>query len=294
MDKCLVTKLAQAVDYNDLPILGELRINIDSSASITVRSSKKQILTITDGYTFPSTESSTYELLANSTKVVSLPEGRFVLKFEDKYSIENLSVAYTNKPTCKVNFEDLEYIPNLNELSNFILEGDLEILPKSLKVLSSAGVQEESYGNLSDFVNLTTCSVVSSQVEGDLSGWMSLENITLSGSTKISGELSDKPNINNITMNKNSRFTWSASAINSLAKLPMLVNVNVSDVNQCLKDLSARTTSAYSGGITTFNLYGDNFTPSDPEVKSAIETLKAANTGIGKKEWNVKINDVPY
>lgn len=296
MDKCLVTKLSQVVNNNDLPIFGELKIsiNLSSQSYITVSSSKPQILTLSDNYKFPSTDTSVFELAAVSNKVVYLPLGQYTLKFEDKYSIKKLELKYTNTPTCKVNFADLEYVSELESLTNFILEGNLGLLPKSLKVLSSAGMQKDAYGDLSDFINLTTCSIASSNIEADITNWMNLGSINLSSSSNIRGELSDKPNITNLSMNKNSRFTWSPSSINSTAKLPMLYNVNVSDVNQCLKDLASRTSSAYNAGTTTFILYGDNFTPTDPAVNSAIETLKAANSITGKKEWSVKINDVLY
>ena len=209
MAKTLLIKLAETVDNNKLPYLGEIRIGIKPISTVasyaanahsqffTVRANEPIPMEITgDGHFTDST------LTENLGKTYTMPAGRntmyvsdgnSILSIRNKYAIAGFSMGdgnYTSDGThfhWNVNLNDFMYMKSLDAI--YLMwtstSGDLSVF-KTIQNMNFFLITSSYYGltgdlsNLSHLTNLTQLNLFEAfNITGDISSIAGMTNLTV-------------------------------------------------------------------------------------------------------------------
>ena len=201
MNKCFITKLPSSVDNDNLPVLGQLRINWLKQNNLTNTEQRRMSLATNDSIIVKVSGAhftdSTLTSNLGDIKTINAADGPqdfyvsndtdAVLTIDNKYSLTKLSVLSSQwssiDKSIYFNLEDIKYCINLKalDLSCVKVSGDISAL--------------------SNLINLSGLNLQNTLVTGDINALSNLTNMSwlvLNG-TKISGDISALSNLTNIT-----------------------------------------------------------------------------------------------
>ena len=247
MNKCFITKLPSSVDNDNLPVLGQLRINWLKQSDLTDNSQRAVRLSTNDSITVKVsgahfTDSTLASNLGNTKTITAADsiallyvsnDADAVLTIDNKYSLTAINFPSINK-TYSVYFdiEDIEYCTNLTllNLSNTQVSGDISALSNitNMRLLKCANTRIT--GNISALSNMNVISQIdlsNTNVSGDISALSQLTNLVnlLLSNTNVSGDisaLSNLVNLSTLTLD----FTQISGKIDSLANLTKLITLS--------------------------------------------------------------------
>ncbi|MDY5335538.1 MAG: hypothetical protein SPG97_02145 [Bacilli bacterium] len=224
MSKCFITKLPSSVDNDNLPVLGQLRINWLKNSNLTNNNNRAVNLGTTDSITVKVygahfTDSTLTNNLGD-TKTITNGDGLVtvyvsndadaVLTIDNKYSLTTLD--FNNAKSVYFDIEDIKYC------TNFIKLG----LPNS-----SVTGYISAVSNLTKLVHM---DLSGSSVTGDISALSKLTNITLIylSNSKVSGDISVLSKLTKLYQLKIS-YTSIGGDISALSKL---TNITILEMNE--------------------------------------------------------------
>ena len=243
MNKCFITKLPSSVDNDNLPVLGQLRINWLKQNDLTNNGERAIVLKTNDNITVKVsgahfTDSTLTSNLGNA-KTITATNGDVllyisndadaVLTIDNKYSLTRFDVAYllnsTNTRPIYLDINDLSYCTHLTNLSLAYTQasGDIRALSKLTKL---------------EVLNLEV-----SQINGDISALSNMTNMNylILGNTRITGDISALSNMSVIHQIKllNSQVSGDISALSKLTTCASigLANTQVSGDISALSNL---------------------------------------------------------
>lgn len=262
MNKCFITKLPSSVDNDNLPVLGQLRINWLKQDNLTDNEARAIALRTNDSITVNVsgahfTDSTLTSNLGN-TKTITAADGlvwlyvsndsNAVLTIDNKYALVALSFVRPGKDTLArsvyFDIEDIKYCTNLNSLglTNTQVSGDISAL-SNLTNLTSIGLANTQVGGdisaLSKLTMLTIMDLSYTQVSGDISALSNLTNLAIISlpRTQVSGDISALSILTNIkTLNLTN--TQISGKIDSLANLTKLTNLGGLEGTSLIGDMS--------------------------------------------------------
>ena len=276
MNKCLVTKLNEAVDNNELLRIGELRFSIkeinnptSSTQSFSLSVDNPVTLEIIgDGYF---TDSS---LSKNNGKTIKSYNGETVYVSNSnvqvavlgKYNITN--ILKTNEWTNKfIDIEMLTYCLNLGTLKfpiNAKTTGDISCLAKLTELQFLHLYNTNIYGDISslkDLVSLEELYFQNTKVTGDVSNLSKLVNLKKFASGKLSGDISNFSNLTNLVILSIIGCSGDISNFKKLINLNQvsIINTSVSGDISVFKNMQNLKTIILNNG----NISGDMATLPD-------------------------------
>lgn len=219
MNKCFITKLPSSVDNDNLPVLGQLRINWLKQSDLTDNNTRAVTLGTTDSITVKvSGAHFTDSTLTNNlgdTKTITNGDGLVtlyvsndtdaVLTIDNKYSLSTLD--FNNAKSVYFDIEDIKYCTNLITLylSGTSVTGDISALSK-LTALTSFNLAHNNNisGDISAISKLTALTYFyldNTHVSGDISAISKLTdlyNFALDN-TNISGEIDSLANLTKLS-----------------------------------------------------------------------------------------------
>lgn len=254
MNKCFITKLPSSVDNDNLPVLGQLRINWLKNSNLTNNSNRALNLATNDSITVNVsgahlTNSTLTDNLGN-TKTITSADGIVtlyvsndadaVLTIDNKYSLSTLD--FNNAKSVYFDIEDIKYCINLIKLG----------LPNSSVT-----------GNISAVSNLTKLvhlDLNGSQVTGDINAVSNLTNISLIYliSSKVSGDISALSNLTRLVQLKinNTSIRGNISALSNLTNI-IVLELNNTQISGTIDSLAGLTNLAGDLFFSGLALSGD-------------------------------------
>lgn len=226
MNKCFITKLPSSVDNDNLPVLGQLKINWLKQSDLKNNDSRAIGLRTNDSITVKVsgahlTDKTLTSNLGN-TKTITSANGSVwlyisndadaILTIDNKYSLLSLNFSYDNNwsipRSASLDIEDIRYCTNLTvlKLPRMQVSGDISVVSK--------------------FTNLTELDLYDTQVSGDISVLSKFTNLTYLrlSNTQVSGDINVLSNFTNLTeLNlNNTQVSGDISALSKLTKLKYL------------------------------------------------------------------------
>ena len=256
MNKCFITKLPSSVDNDNLPVLGQLRINWSKQSDLTDNEARAIGLATNDSITIKVsgahfTDNTLASNLGN-TKTFTAADGAVwlyvsndadaVLTIDNKYSLTWLNFTKPSKQALKRSVEfdinDIRYCTALSviNLENTQVSGDISAISQltGLTYLNLNNTQVSGDINaISQLTSLTSLSLTNIQVSGDISAVSKLTAInTLNlDNTQVSGDISAISQLTALT-------TFSLNNTNVSGKIDSFANLTkLSDLTN-LKGLS--------------------------------------------------------
>ena len=249
MNKCFITKLPSSVDNNNLPVLGQLRINWLKQSNLTDNDARAISLGTNDSITVKVsgahfTDNTLSSNLGN-TKIITAADGDVllyvsndadaILTIDNKYSLTRISFVRPNKDwlkrSVKFDINDIRCCTALTSLAltNTQVSGDISAVSQltSLTTLTLSGnLISGDISAISQLTSLTTLSSVSTQISGDISAVSQLTSLTYLNllSTQISGDISAISQLTSLTFMDLSS-TQISGKVDSLARLTKLTEV---------------------------------------------------------------------
>ena len=254
MNKCFITKLPSSIDNDNLPVLGQLRINWLKQSDLTNNKARAFDVATNDSITVKvSGAHFTDETLTSNlgnTKTITASDGEVwlyvsndadaVLTIDNKYSLTVLNFLATGTDNIKrlvyFDIEDIKYCTNLTKLyaSNSQVSGDISAL-SGLTNLSYLNLSiSKVNGNISALSELTKLVMIglsNTQVSGDISALSKLTNCgaMVLESTQVSGNISAVSNLTNLyALNLNN--TQVSGDINAVSNLTNLITLNLNNI----------------------------------------------------------------
>ena len=251
MNKCFITKLPSSVDNDNLPVLGQLRINWLKDSKINDARKRRITLGSNDNITVKVSgayfTNDTFTSNLGNTKTITAADGNValyvsndtnaVLTIDNKYSLTYISFMINqwdnvSKPIY-FDLDDIKYCTNINTLGldNTKVSGDISALSNLTKLtfLHLDGTQVSGdISVLSNFTNLDNLYLNDTQVSGDISALTNLTNLTMLhlGNTDVSGDISAL--LSNLTKLPPTEIDFSeTNVVGDISKL-----VNISILNQ--------------------------------------------------------------
>ena len=232
MNKCFITKLPSSVDNDNLPVLGQLRINWLKQSDLTDNDARAIGLSTNDSITIKVsgahlTDSTLASNLGN-TKTITVADGVVwlyvsndadaILTIDNKYSLTNLNFVRPRKDglkrSVKFDINDIRYCTGLTFicLLNTQVSGDINAISQLTAL---------SYLNLGN-----------TNVSGDISAvsqLTALSSLNLAG-TNVSGDISTISKLTALTDLSLARTNVSGD-ISALSQLTALANLTLSNTN---------------------------------------------------------------
>ena len=227
MNKCFITKLPSSVDNDNLPVLGQLRINWLKQSDLTDNDARAIRLATNDSITIKVsgahlTDSTLASNLGN-TKTITAADGLVwlyvsndadaVLTIDNKYSLTTLSFVKLTKDklkrSAKFDINDIKYCTALTSinLANTQVSGDISAVSKLTALISFILDNTNVSGEIDSLANLTKLKVFSV------------------GGLSLTGDMSKIPtNINFVGLNGrkiDTNFTWTAGGRQNAILLAM-------------------------------------------------------------------------
>jgi len=215
MNKCFITKLPSSVDNDNLPVLGQLRINWLKQSDLTDNDARAIGLATNDSITVKVsgahlTDSTLASNLGN-TKTITSADGLVwlyvsndadaTLTIDNKYALTQLNFVKPGKDNLKrsvyLDIEEIKYCTALTylNLNKTNVSGDISVVSQ-LTALTYLGLSYTNVsGDISAVSNLTKLSsliLTNTQVSGDISAVSNLTNLTdlILSNTQVSGDIS--------------------------------------------------------------------------------------------------------
>jgi len=256
MNKCFITKLPSSVDNDNLPVLGQLRINWSKQSDLTDNDARAIGLAANDSITVKVsgahlTDNTLTSNLGN-TKTITAADSTVwlyvsndsdaVLTIDNKYSLTCLDFISPNKGglkrSVKFDINDIKYCTALTTLglTNTQVSGDISAL--------------------SNLTNPTTFNLSNTQVSGDISAISQLTTLTTLSlsNTQVSGNISAVSNLTNLINLglSNTQVSGDISAISQLTAIAnlYLANANVSGNIDSLANLTKLTSLTDFKGLS--------------------------------------------
>lgn len=237
MNKCFITKLPSSVDNDNLPVLGQLRINWLKQSNLTNNGARYISFITNDKITVKVSGAH----FTDSTLTSNLGNTKTIT------AADNLVGMYVSNDADAVLTIDNKY--SLRSISNIKSAGD-EGLTRSL----SFDLEDIKY-----CTNLTTMSLYNTQVTGDISALSNLTNLQnlILDNAQVSGDISAISKLTNINvlLLDNDHISGDISAISNFtnAKFISLPNTQVSGDISAVSQLTALTTL----GLSNTQVSGD-------------------------------------
>ena len=166
MNKCFITKLPSSVDNDNLPVLGQLRINWLKQSDLTDNDARAIDLSTNDSITVKVSGAHLTDNTLSSnlgiTKTITVADGLVwlyvsndadaVLTIDNKYSLTYLSFVRPNKGglkrSVKFDINDIRYCTALNtlNLANTQVSGDISAVSQ-LTALTALNLNNNTYDN---------------------------------------------------------------------------------------------------------------------------------------------------
>ena len=252
MNKCFITKLPSSVDNDNLPVLGQLRIDWLKQDSLTSNDQRSVQLQTNNSITVKVsgahfTDRTSANNLGN-TKTITAADGNVelyisndadaVLTIDNKYSLIVLNFEHSSTKALQSMYFDIYDIKYCTNLTSFGVSysqvyGDISAVSElvNLEYLYLDNTQVSGNINvLSKCVNMRMLKLSSTQISGDISAISKLTNLSVLelSYTQISGTIDSLTSITNIT---NLLFLKGLSLTGDMSKVPTRVNF-ISQVNR--------------------------------------------------------------
>ena len=251
MNKCFITKLPSSVDNDNLPVLGQLRINWLKNSNLTNNNARTISLVTKDSITVKVsgahfTDSTLTSNLGNTKTItaddfnVSLyvsNDSDAVLTIDNKYSLGSLSFGNGMGASIDFDIDDIKYCTNLSSLilTKTQVNGDISALSKLTNLINLYADDTNISGDisaLSKLTNLIGIVLNYTNISGDINALTNCVNVTRIGfnNTNVNGDisvLSKLTNLNNLSLNN----TNVSGDINALSKLTNLNNLELNNTN---------------------------------------------------------------
>ena len=280
MNKCFITKLPSSVDNDNLPVLGQLRINWLKQNNLTDNDARAIALRTNDSITVNVsgahfTDSTLTSNLGN-TKTITAADGVVllyvsndadaVLTIDNKYTLTALSFARPGKDNLArsvyFDIEDVKYCTNISSLAliNTQVSGDISALSNLTKLDNLNLTKTQVSGDISALSKLTfliTMLLPNTQVSGDISALSNLTNLAVINlaKTQVSGDISALSNLTNLKT-LGLVYTQVSGNIDSLASITKLTDLGGLEGTSLIGDMSKVPTnvnyiSQYNRKVTT-------------------------------------------
>ena len=215
MNKCFITKLPSSVDNDNLPVLGQLRINWSKQSNLTDNDARAIALSTNDSITIKVsgahlTDSTLASNLGNTKTITAADslvwlyvsnDADAVLTIDNKYSLTYLSFVRPNKGglkrSVKFDINDIRYCTALTsfDITNTQVSGDISAVSQltALTYLNLSSTQVS--GDISDISKCTALTLLNlsgTNVSGDISAVSQLTALISLGliNTNVSGDIS--------------------------------------------------------------------------------------------------------
>lgn len=293
MNKCFITKLPSSVDNDNLPVLGQLRINwlkqdslTDNDARAISLATKDSIVVKVSGAHF--TDSTLTSNLGN-TKTITAADGIVwlyvsndadaVLTIDNKYSLATLNFVKPFKNTlARSVYFDIENIKYCTALTTLFL--------KSTQVSGDISA-------ISQLTGLTSLGLSITQVSGkidSLANLTKLENLIELKYLSLTGDMSKIPAkvsfISQANRKINTNFTWTAKGRQNATILAMEGNIpfDTASMDNMLIDQATCTVSpnATAPWAKIIEVSGTRTSASDAAV-AAIQNKGITIIGVTKQ-----------
>lgn len=311
MNKCFITKLPSSVDNDNLPVLGQLRINwlkqsdlADNDARAIGLQTNDNITVKVSGAHFTNNTLSSNDGNAKTIKaadgVVWLyvsNDADAVLTIDNKYSLQQMNFVINDKKNLDrqvyFDIEDIKYCNNLNylNLNPIQVSGNISDLSK-LTNLTYLDISETPLiGNLSalsKLTNLTFINLTATQIIGDVDNLASLTKLTFfdGWAMSLTGDMSKLPasmqfisqNLRKISTN----FTWTAKGRQNASFLGMDGNIPFDTASMDNMLIDQATCSKTTYWQNKLSVSGTRTSASDAAVE-AIQNMGVTITGVTKQ-----------
>ena len=254
MNKCFITKLPSSVDNDNLPVLGQLRINwlkqsdltdngaraigLATNDSITVKVSGAHLTDSTLASNFGNTK--TITAADNEVWLYVSNDADAVLTIDNKYSLTELNFVksegnYNLKRSVYFDLADIKYCSNIKvlRLSNTQVNGDISDISNITNLYNLALNNTSISGDISivsNFTKLESLRIGGTKISGDISAISKLTNLVFLalGSSKISGDISAVRNLTRLSILdlQKTQVSGDISAVSKLINLTELYLMN--------------------------------------------------------------------
>lgn len=229
MNKCFITKLPSSVDNDNLPVLGQLRINWLKQSNLTNNDDRKVTLRTTSSITVKVsgahfTDSTLTSNLGNTKTITTTADlvslyisndADAVLTIDNKYTLVDLT--FNNSSDVKpiyFDIEDIKYCTAIFwlDLGNTQVTGDISAVSKFTKANNIRLSNTQVTGDISTLSTLTNTSNIflsNTQVTGDISTLSTLTNIVNLefSNTQVTGDISVLANLPKFISWQNLKYT---------------------------------------------------------------------------------------
>lgn len=249
MNKCFITKLPSSVDNDNLPVLGQLRINWPKQSDLTDNDARAIGLSTNDSITVKVTGAhltdSTLASNLGNTKTITSADGIVwlyvsndadaILTIDNKYSLTYVSFVRSNKNglkrSVKFDINDIRYCTALTaiNLTNTQVSGDISAVSQLTGLMFLYLNNTQISGDISAISQLTALvnlSLNNSQVSGDINVVRQLTALTslYLSNTQVSGDISSISQLTALTDLSLDNIQVSGK-IDSLANLTKLTSL---------------------------------------------------------------------
>ena len=277
MNKCFITKLPSSIDNDNLPVLGQLKINWLKQDNLTNNDSRAIGLSTNDSITVKVsgahfTDRTLTSNLGNTKTITSANkevwlyvsnDANAILTIDNKYSLTELNFSYNDNwsisRSASFDIEDIRYCTNLTilKLPRIQVSGDISIVSNFTNLTQLDLYNTQVSGDISaisQLTNLTYLSLSNTQVSGDINAVSKLTNLThLSlSNTQVSGDINVLSNLTNLTYLDlyNTQISGDINVLSNLTNLTYLdlYNTQISgDINVLSRFTRLRNTLSLSG-----------------------------------------------
>ena len=283
MNKCFITKLPSSVDNDNLPVLGQLKINWLKQDNLTNNDSRAIGFRTNDSITVKVsgahfTDSTLTSNLGN-TKTITSADGSVwlyisndadaVLTIDNKYLLTALSFSYNQNwslsRSANLDIEDIRYCTNLTnlDLAGVQVNGDISAVSNLVNLNNLNLYNTKISGDISalnKLINLVTLNLHNNSISGNIGILSNLINLTSLNliDTQVSGDISalnKLTKLNTLSLN-NTQVSGDISALSNLTNLTN-VQLNSTNVSGDIASLANLTKLTYLSELKGISLTGD-------------------------------------
>ena len=263
MNKCFITKLPSSVDNDNLPVLGQLRINWLKQDNLTNNDARAIGLATNDSIVVKVsgahfTDNTLTSNLGNTKTITAADDSVWlyvsndadaILTIDNKYALTKISVVIGDRDSenslarsIYFDIEDIKYCTNLTyvDLPTTQVSGDISAV--------------------SELTNLTNIILNNTQVSGDISAVSELTNLTniILDNTQVSGDISAVSKLVKL-YNLNLSNTQISGDISAVSKLVNLANIRLAStkISGMVDNLAGLTKISYLDKLSGTSLTGD-------------------------------------
>jgi hypothetical protein len=314
MNKCFITKLPSSVDNDNLPVLGQLRINWLKQDALSHNSQRGLWLSTNDSITVKVsgahfTDNTLTSNLGN-TKTITAADGLValyvsndadaILTIDNKYSLTVIKFPSNIKTYLYFDIEDIKYCTNLTHinLNNTQVTGDISALSNLTSMTYLILNNTKVYGDisaLSKLTNITGIYLSDTQLRGNVdnfAGMTRLEGTALADLKNLSlaGDMSKIPAkvsfISQAGRKIDTNFTWTAKGRQNATILAMEGNVPFDTISMDNMLIDQATCTLANPNVPewfkTISVRGTRTSASDDAI-TAIQNMGVTITGVTKQ-----------